>query len=71
MLIFERQGNDVIVGKEYTVYENGSLVLGKMCDNQTGTYIPEVYEDGKKKGNLKPIQICAMGMLCSLIFTFI
>lgn len=77
MVIFEREGKDIIVGKEYTVYENGSLALGKMYDNKTGKYTPEVYEAGRKTGNLESINICAMGRqaecssLCLFIFTFI
>lgn len=75
-VVFEREGNNIISGKEDNIYENGSLALGKMNEEKTGEYTPEVYEDGTKKVNLKSTYICVMGRqaecssLCLLIFTF-
>ncbi|XP_040888282.1 T-cell surface antigen CD2-like isoform X2 [Toxotes jaculatrix] len=45
-------------GSESDIYQNGSLKLTNLKKNQTGTYQPEVFEDGTPVQNLKKMFLC-------------
>lgn len=60
-VIFERRGKELSLGKQEDVSQNGSLLLKNVDKLKEGKYQPEIYNNGKAKGNLKSMYLCVLG----------
>lgn len=61
VVIFERNSDSLVIGKNNDIHPNGSLWLQKLTNLTAGKYKPEIFDDGQGKGNLKAISLCVLG----------
>lgn len=61
VVIFERTPDMLVMGNENDIHKDGSLLLQKLTKHQAGTYKPEIFEEGQRKGDLKVIRLCVLG----------
>nr|XP_046237939.1 T-cell surface antigen CD2-like isoform X2 [Scatophagus argus] len=59
-IILDQRPNKFVKGSLSDITENGSLILKNLDQSKEGTYTPEIYEDGKSKGNMGSIKLCIL-----------
>ncbi|XP_031148014.1 T-cell surface antigen CD2 isoform X1 [Sander lucioperca] len=59
IILNQRQGGTVVVGKKEDISTDGSLILKNLKESDKGIYTPQLFkEDGIQTGNLKSIHLC-------------
>lgn len=62
IILNQRQGGTVVVGKKEDISTDGSLILKNLKESDKGIYTPQLFkEDGIQTGNLKSIHLCIFG----------